>query len=744
MGIASFFAMSYVLVPFQAYASVKGFLQKEEGPWFRTPKTGKITDVFSRAKFYRFISGILPGRSAAISPIKANNSQILANNSLTFAGSPYLAETSSAYLGLSTANNRFNKFNIPSLKMHWVSNAVFGIFLSVTIILASLAPFIPVSKSTAAASAPEIALPIKTTANEQKPKIEKEITVPQAVSFEAGNGETLEMIFHHEPRVRIKLGSKELDITTLEIQGLGKVNPSRSVFVGKNEVRYEDVVSGIDLVYRLNRKGFSEEFIVKRPLTFSGVKQKVLGTEVDIVGSTPDTFGIYDENQREVFRFGSAFLAEKEEVTHKSTDVMLTVSKKVDGYEVVKSIGELGASWLASPERVYPVVLDPPVTIISSGYNNGESEYGGIVRKLAYMETRGRYYTVTNDGTSIQLWISDDSAGSSWTQLSDIDDDDDDYNPILVVDGDDFWVAWNDNSNDNPQFRRITTDASSETYEAVCTGPDMGGVGTADINAFAVASTYLYFYNDNDPDVYRITKSEYPATCGSSDFTSITNTSDGPTAGGEGAFQVTTGDELHAVWRTTSGLRHGIYSGSGWNSSAPFTVNSFNSDEFSLVKDSSNNLYVSAEAAAGEVHVYKCSATCSGSWSDLGVAMLDTDCAASYTNITMHSLTYDSTNDDLILFALATDGTNERACFRASSDMGSNWESTTWDLGYTSTALSYISSVHTVSDPSKAAVTLRDNGVYSFATVPENILALVVIPFVPGIMRKIRKRSKKL
>jgi hypothetical protein len=57
-GILSFVALSYILVPFQAYASLKGFIRKEEGPWFRTPKTGKITDVFTRGSFYRFIQGI--------------------------------------------------------------------------------------------------------------------------------------------------------------------------------------------------------------------------------------------------------------------------------------------------------------------------------------------------------------------------------------------------------------------------------------------------------------------------------------------------------------------------------------------------------------------------------------------------------------------------------------------------------------------------------------------------------------
>ncbi|OGY16723.1 MAG: hypothetical protein A2785_01105 [Candidatus Chisholmbacteria bacterium RIFCSPHIGHO2_01_FULL_49_18] len=59
-GILSFVLLTYILIPFQAYASVKGFIEREEGPWFRTPKTGRITDVLTRGRFYRFIRGIFP------------------------------------------------------------------------------------------------------------------------------------------------------------------------------------------------------------------------------------------------------------------------------------------------------------------------------------------------------------------------------------------------------------------------------------------------------------------------------------------------------------------------------------------------------------------------------------------------------------------------------------------------------------------------------------------------------------
>src|SRR3989344_2740262 len=63
LGLLSFVALSYLVVPFQAYAAVKGLLEKEEGGWFRTPKTGRITDVLNRARFYKWISGIVSGKS---------------------------------------------------------------------------------------------------------------------------------------------------------------------------------------------------------------------------------------------------------------------------------------------------------------------------------------------------------------------------------------------------------------------------------------------------------------------------------------------------------------------------------------------------------------------------------------------------------------------------------------------------------------------------------------------------------
>jgi glycosyltransferase involved in cell wall biosynthesis len=43
-GVLGALVLSFALVPFQGWAALKGLLEKDEGPWFRTPKTGIITD----------------------------------------------------------------------------------------------------------------------------------------------------------------------------------------------------------------------------------------------------------------------------------------------------------------------------------------------------------------------------------------------------------------------------------------------------------------------------------------------------------------------------------------------------------------------------------------------------------------------------------------------------------------------------------------------------------------------------
>ena len=44
VGVLGALLTSFLLVPFQTYAALKGLVERQEGPWYRTPKTGRVTD----------------------------------------------------------------------------------------------------------------------------------------------------------------------------------------------------------------------------------------------------------------------------------------------------------------------------------------------------------------------------------------------------------------------------------------------------------------------------------------------------------------------------------------------------------------------------------------------------------------------------------------------------------------------------------------------------------------------------
>jgi cellulose synthase/poly-beta-1,6-N-acetylglucosamine synthase-like glycosyltransferase len=120
VGIFSFILLSYILVPFQAYAAIKGLFEKEEGHWFRTPKTGHITDSFFRSRFRRWLT--------VFKPQSANLSQ--------------------EYLQLVSANQSFDNFKITPRRAMWVPKAVLATLLVIAINLVIFARNVPVALAT--------------------------------------------------------------------------------------------------------------------------------------------------------------------------------------------------------------------------------------------------------------------------------------------------------------------------------------------------------------------------------------------------------------------------------------------------------------------------------------------------------------------------------------------------------------------------------------------------------------------
>ncbi|UCF60250.1 MAG: DUF2341 domain-containing protein, partial [Anaerolineaceae bacterium] len=59
-GLLSFVLLTYLLVPYQAYAALKGLFEPHEGGWHRTQKTGVITEVLGRLGMRRRLRRLKP------------------------------------------------------------------------------------------------------------------------------------------------------------------------------------------------------------------------------------------------------------------------------------------------------------------------------------------------------------------------------------------------------------------------------------------------------------------------------------------------------------------------------------------------------------------------------------------------------------------------------------------------------------------------------------------------------------
>ncbi|MCK4692402.1 MAG: glycosyltransferase family 2 protein, partial [Anaerolineales bacterium] len=59
-GLLSFVLLTFLLVPYQAYSSLKGLLEPHEGGWHRTDKTGVITDVIDKLGMGRRMRRLMP------------------------------------------------------------------------------------------------------------------------------------------------------------------------------------------------------------------------------------------------------------------------------------------------------------------------------------------------------------------------------------------------------------------------------------------------------------------------------------------------------------------------------------------------------------------------------------------------------------------------------------------------------------------------------------------------------------
>lgn len=528
LGIFSFVLLTYIVAPFQAYAAVKGFMEHSEGPWFRTPKTGHITDVFKRGKFYRWLSGMFPGREVESAQQMGFDQSSVSSSVINVAFSP--------------AYSRSPSIRPRSVRRRWAGNAVLSGLLTITIFITSLTPQINLQQDLAfaaqtefktlaqtniedAVEAPSDSDRIVTKEEKLKNATAEEITTARLVTQQLENGDTVEYIFQPHPEVRIKNQGREMTIVTDTIDG--KIaSPTRARIFGDREIVYENIIKNVDLRYKINSGLISEEFVVKDREAAKAlgniISQKIETVKIKVVSPDPSVFGFFDESGREIIKFSSPFA--KDDDGQVTNDLHFSLEKSTIGHILTKTLGESAREWMFDPLRAYPVIVDPSI-IVTGGVTEAETSYGSLQRRVVYMPSAvsPAWYAFASDGNDASYYRSTD--GSTWSSAQDMDAGDaDNYNPSVSVSGNHIVAFWIDDSSETVEGLRFdTTSAFPHTLGTLCTGSSQGTIGSTFMVTVAAVSTTeaVVAYSDTGADsefnVFDVTGLD--GTCAAGSFT---------------------------------------------------------------------------------------------------------------------------------------------------------------------------------------------------------------------------------
>jgi cellulose synthase/poly-beta-1,6-N-acetylglucosamine synthase-like glycosyltransferase/transposase-like protein len=421
LGLLSFVLLSYLLVPFQAYASLKGFLEKDEGTWFRTPKTGRVTDVFQRGKFYRWVAGFFGTNNQArprLSPLTSLTNQGIAAIS-------QLAQTldpaPSAYLALATANSTFNQFRVSRKKQRWLAKATISILLIISLNLVYLTGaiqtkpqvygFADLTNDPKPVIEPANNLPTQEQSDEYYNKLyqdAKEEVVSERKEYskvyEAAPGLRMQLIgqepIHYQDDQgqwqEIDLNIKDWQMTKNKFQvyfqsgstsgylvkyqtkdgeiefGIdsqqpwGKIN-NVSGTVDGNQIVYKNIFNGVDLRYRIFKEQLLEEFVVNDPKTTIKIGQvnKKFKTSSDLRHQLQKDGSIVFSNQDNQVAWGipKPIMYELNNPENNNYNLHYEITQKADYYTLRKILDFKGRQWLNDNQRQYPLVIDDTVTL---------------------------------------------------------------------------------------------------------------------------------------------------------------------------------------------------------------------------------------------------------------------------------------------------------------------------------------------------------------------------------------------
>ncbi|MEK7166083.1 MAG: hypothetical protein AAB874_04740, partial [Patescibacteria group bacterium] len=745
----SFLLLSYILAPFQAYASIKGFLETQEGPWFRTPKTGKITDIYRRGKFYHWLSGLF-GRPAS-SDSMVNNLRVSFKLTERFVYKPI-----KKYYIL---NNFLNRIT---------GRALTSLFLIISILIANSVSLTRIDEPNLINVKPVFASTQGFSSSTGSPMIlpdkdaRREMTTTHAVRFGlAGNnylkadGEkgSLEYIFHPKPRIQTVLNDKEIDQRFSKILG-AKRSAQVNAYREKGVYYYENLADGVNFRAKAANATLTEEIVVKEPVNFEGIE-----FDLSLNGLTPHLEGdkiifTVENSNTPIITYEAPFMYEENNPLNRNFGIEYQLEKTGSGWKVRKMLTNEGLKWFQDKERLFPVIIDPTqvTSVIQGSITAAESDYGSPQRNIQFFPSAtggAAWYVVYQDGGLIVVekcaQSSNCDANGDWSVVdSDLDSNDvdtDNESPSTYKVGDYLHVAWFDDSRNAYQTGRI--DTTADTSDSKCNGNTLGTIADAIISITANSTSAVAFIANSGlsgSTADRISRVTY-SSCGESGITTGSGFDQG-----DYPELMMIGSNIFMLFAADNGLRFSAYvdDGSpGWDT-ADTDVNGVAADntttDMSAVSDGTDIWVMQRNGTSGDSESFKCSAcpTTGQTWTDLAEPW-----GSGLSSTTFVGLSYMSTPNDLVAAMMSGTGTSTVVNFKSTDADTISW-STNNTFGFAPGASgldNFSMTANVVDDTQVAGVVLEaTNSEYEFSTLPENLwLFMAGLPVV--IFTKYRKKK---
>jgi hypothetical protein len=159
-------------------------------------------------------------------------------------------------------------------------------------------------------------------------------------------------------------------------ENLGAINHNKAE-VKDNIITYPEIVSGVDLRYRVSKDKIEEEFVVKNRDAADKIKSFLEFITLENIKYNKDSEGNISLDKSINFYKPVIFESDNQKNAPNNAIEYIDVQTSLNKFSLKKALTEDGIKWLKQEGRKFPVIIDPTVTYTgSAGGDDGASKQG--------------------------------------------------------------------------------------------------------------------------------------------------------------------------------------------------------------------------------------------------------------------------------------------------------------------------------------------------------------------------------